>query len=133
MSNLKKIPFQIIRCKSTIKSFNDETKNQALIARLKGISVKDERRKLEVPQSNDEGAELRKLTMQQITKFVKLYTNDPLIWNPSVLSRIFDIPECLGKELAHHVQPLCEYSGPQSDEVITLVKSSIVIDVTRLK
>lgn len=122
------------RCFSTIKSKNDEALNQGLLKRIKNISIIDERKKVPLRKISDNEAEpLRTLTEGNLKKIVDLYYRDALVYNPSVLGRIYNLHEHHCSEVVNYLKPLVFFENNTMDETTKLVKGSIVIDVARLK
>lgn len=74
-----------------------------------------------------------RLTHHQITKAIKLYTEDPLLWNPSILHRIFDLSEDECRNLLRYVQPMVMFGSRETEVVKQLQKTSYVVDVERLQ
>lgn len=121
---------------NTIKSKNDERLNQALLGRLKNISLtggkKTEPPVESKPAENSQDVE-RNLTFAKLSRLVNYYTTDPLMWDTSMLCRVFKIPEDSCENLVKYVQPMVYYANSTMYESKKLMKTPVVIDVNRLK
>jgi hypothetical protein len=131
----------IVRHKTltTLKSKNDEQNNQILLKRLKNLSVIGARKTLPPPNANEilnnhnEELPPRRLTLDKLSKLIKRYQSDPLIWNPSVLARIFRIPEDHCTRLAIYVRPMIHLNRNTGAGDEKLLETKFVVDVARLK
>lgn len=119
---------------NTLKSKNDEQANQALLKRIRNISVIGEKKTVLPKTDRGDTIDLaRCLTFEKLGKLIKLHTSDPLIWNVSILSRIFKIREDYCDRLVNYVRPMVYLSTSRKDETKQLVNNPVVIDVARLK
>jgi len=121
----------------TLRSKNDEQLNQALLKRLKNLSVIGGKKM--TPNTNQTCSEERSrlpersLTPQKLRKMTELYTNDPLIWNASVLARVFRIPEDYCKHICRYVKPMIDWVSSKDGHVKLVEQRKIVIDLARFK
>lgn len=106
------------------------------MTRIKNISVLDERegtapKQVEI-STDQQSVPDRNLTHEKVKKITELHFEDPLVYNTSVLSRVFKIDERYCKEVVKFVRPLVYYGDSSVDEAKRLIKGAIVIDVDRL-
>lgn len=131
----------IVRHKTlnTLKSKHDEQNDQALLKRLKNLSVIGARKTLppvKASQLTTNDVDLqpqRRLTLDKLNKLIHHYQSDPLTWNPSVLGRIFNIPEDYCGKLAIYVRPMIHWNKNTGEGDRKLVNTTFVCDVARLK
>lgn len=76
---------------------------------------------------------IRILTFGNLSKILRLYHTDPLTWNPSILCKIFNIPEDYCRNLVAYVQPFLHYANREVGLKKFIEKTSFVVDVQRLK
>lgn len=132
----------IVRRKTfnTLKSRHDQQNDQDLLKRLKNISVIGEKKTTfpptppnEVVQKDSIEKPERSLTFDRLSKLVRFHQTDPLTWNPSILGRIFNIPEFYCEKLLIYCRPMVFYSSPAHRESQKLISTTYVVDVGRLK
>lgn len=116
----------------TFKSKNDEYKNQELLHRLKGISLIGGKKIVE-PQVEDHQETERNVSLDKLSKIIKYHLEDPLVWNASILSRIYKVHEEHCENLLRYVLPFLFYADFTMDQPKKLQKISVVIDVARFK
>lgn len=130
--------FQLIQRRSfkTIKSINDEKTNQALLGRLKKVSIVDGKtmkRKPGLDTFVDKNEQIRKLTLRNLDKLITTHARDPLVWNSSVLGRVYHVPEHYCQQLIYYVQPFTEAARITEAGMETLIETQTVIDIERFK
>lgn len=120
----------IIRHQSTAKS----GPNTILLSRLRQIQINSET-KLESPKHRKTEIDdvKRSLTPQRLLKLLNYHYEDPLVWNTSILGKIFNIPEWYCDRLVNYVRPMIYKSDTTMSEAEKLIETKIVIDVERLK
>lgn len=121
---------------TTIKSMQDEQINKSLVDRLRSVpKLKQEDRRFDKPPptENKEIQSLRKLTLSNLLDIVSKYTEDPLIWNPHILGKIYKLPEPVTQAVCHNVCPQTYYFTYKSDEPEVILKPAAVIDIARFK
>lgn len=73
------------------------------------------------------------LAIPSLNKIIQRNLEDAIIWNPSILSRIYKIDETYVKAILRYVYPMDMHVAQHMDSADKLMKSSIVIDTFRLK
>lgn len=119
-----------VRSVGSLKSSKDEV----LLERLKYVNLQGGKTttKPEVRPSQDANFPKRNLSLFKLSKVIKSHLSDPLQWNASVLSRVFNLPEDACEQLINYVQPMVHKVTRDMDEPEKLIKTSFVIDVGRL-
>lgn len=116
----------------TLKSKDDEHNSQDLLKRLRKLAVTSERRPTPRPvKANDD--QLRCMDFDRLKKLLRFYQSDPLIWNPSVLGRIFKVPEHHCENIVAYVKPMVFFATNEYDTVQRMMKTTFVVDVGRMK
>jgi len=120
---------------SNLKSKDDELKNRDLLQRLKKITVVHKTKKEEKTEEAKSVNEVddKPLTLSKVYDMVELHGNDPLIWNPSVLARIYRIPEEQCASLVNYVKPFIFFRNEETKLEREMTEYSTVIDLNRLK
>lgn len=124
------------RAYSTFKSKHDEQANKDLLGRLKKLSVSGGKQIVPHPKDpfkTNQRELLRNLTFEKAEKIVRYHTSDSILWNTSVLSRVFNIPENYVVGLVDYVKPMMYFSHCKRDEPEKMHETSFVIDVHRLQ
>lgn len=121
---------------NTLKSKDDERNVQDLLVRLQKLAVNAEKRA--EPAAAKEGDfseinQLRRVPFDKLRKLVTLYQKDPLIWNSSVLGRIYKLPEHYCENICFYVGPMVFYATNDHDEVQRMRQTAFVVDVGRFK
>lgn len=117
---------------STFKSRNDEEKNKSLLENLKNISLSGGKEIVSPPKTKDSPF-TRNVTLEILEKVTRYWYSDALFYNSSILSRTFNIPEEHLKNIVWYVRPMMYYTHKGLDETKKIHKTSLVIDVHRLK
>lgn len=120
-----------VRSIGTFKS----TKDERLLERLKYINLQGGKSTLKPAEPDPQKSEqrpARNLTLNKLAKLTKQYTGDPLLWNASVLARVFNLPEEPCTQVVRYVRPLVNRISRELDEPEKILKTSFVIDVGRL-
>lgn len=103
---------------------------------MKGIVVKSEK-KVSSPDEFiiqvDNLSVPRNLTLQKLSKLVRLNTYDALLWNTNNLCRTFRIPPLHCEHLVKYVKPLIYLVNNKQPDPQKLLKTAKVIDVAKLK
>lgn len=129
-----RIRFINTRAIERLKSKNDEQNNRQLLGRLKQINVMKEKKVIPPKEKSIKNEDqFRRLSTDIIQKIIKSHFSDPLSWNCSILSRIYNVPESYCEQLLLYVRPFVYYTTSDMDESKQLVKAPIVIDVERLQ
>lgn len=118
---------------TTFKSKNDEGKNKVLLDNLKNISLTGGKKVAPAPQRTDDEELLRNVDLELLERIGRFYISDPILWNPSILSRVFHIPEEYVKQIVWYVRPMMFYVHCDLEEPQKIHTSSVVIDLDRLK
>lgn len=124
----------IVRHKTftTIKSQHDEQTNQALLKRLKRISVIGGKKTLP-PEQPDKDVGHNTLSFNTVDKIIERHLEDPLVWNTSVLGRIYKVPEDYCEAIVEYVKPMLFFISNKMDEPERMLKQKFVYDASRLK
>lgn len=75
----------------------------------------------------------RNISVPKLDYIIKIHLKDPLIWNLSVLSRIFKIDEEIMKGILEYVKPMVFYIDHRHEDFKQLIEFSEVVDVERLQ
>lgn len=118
---------------NTLKSKNDERANESLLNRLRSLPKLGENKLVEPKPRIEHKNQHRQLTLERLSRLLCLNLSDPIVWNSSILSRIFKIPEEYGDYLIIYTKPLTYYSDNKVNEIIQKLKNPFVVDVARLK
>jgi hypothetical protein len=135
------LSMNIVRHKTlnTLKSKHDERNDQALLKRLKNLSVIGAKKTLpplkasEIKGDDQADLPVRRLTMDKLSRMIHHHQSDPLTWSPYVLGRIFNIPEDYCSKLAIYVRPMIHWNKNVGEGNVRLLKTEFVVDVARLK
>lgn len=121
------------RTYKTIKSINDESTNQPLLGRLKQISVSGhtEIKPLPVPIKQEQCR--RTLTLENLEKILEYHVKDPLVWNESMLGRIYNVEENHCTTLCRYVLPFTQTARASKMGAEELLETQIVIDISLFK
>lgn len=120
---------------TTFKSKNDEGNNRVLLDNLKNISLLGGRKVTPTPQKTADEELVRNVDLELLERIGRYHISDPILYNYSVLSRVFHIPEEYVKQIVWYVRPIMYYahSKIEKNEPLKLHTTSIVIDLARLK
>lgn len=141
---MKKLIFAqaLVRYKSsfkTLKSRYDQQNNQDLLKRMQNLSVIGQKKTVDKSEASDvvykgsRNLPARNLEVETLKKLLRFYHSDPLLWNPSVLGRIFNMPENYCEKILDYVKPMVYYANNKHDQAQQLMKTSYVVDIGRMK
>lgn len=105
--------------------------NQTISERVKLLNINKDTRHVELQKPT--GPMYASVTLGKVDEIVKIYSSDPIIWKPYILSRVFRIPEHECKSLVEYVKPFAYLLDNKSRELQKQIDSSLVVDVARLQ
>lgn len=101
------------------------------LERLKSLNIKKISKAL--PIKKDGPAQSNYMSFETLDRVLKQAKEDPLTWNPSVLSRVYNVHETILEGVVRYVQPMMYHIASNMDEPKKMMRDNIVIDVGKLK
>lgn len=120
---------QIINAFKTLKSANEKA-DLNLLKRLSALNIKRDSNEVK-PEREQENT--HRITSEKLDQILCRHISDPLTWNPSVLSRIYDIPLDTCVKIFKYVKPFAYRQDNTVNSTQKILPISFVIDVERLK